>query len=265
MLQILESTHGRIDPSEVLNAATFSMERLQGAPGWLRELNAFEADLRSSAARATASVAEAAGEGRQEAGPSGRGHHDHDHDHDHHDHHHHRRSEADEYGISSFVYFARRPFHPGRLLRDALSREWKGVLRSKGFYWLATRHDVMGLWQSAGGAWQGEPSALWTAALPEADRPDGWREDAAGGAWDGAWGDRCQQLVWIGVGMDEAALRAMLDACLLTDEEMAMGPERWAEELEDDLPPWDDGGDDGEGGEYEDEEDFEEEEEEEEV
>lgn len=50
-----------------------------------------------------------------------------------------------------------RPFHPQRLLELALSQSWQGVLRTKGFYWLATRHDVMGLWQSAGGAWQGEP------------------------------------------------------------------------------------------------------------
>jgi G3E family GTPase len=61
------------------------------------------------------------------------------------------------------VYFAQRPFHPQRLLDTALSQSWQGVLRTKGFYWLATRHDVMGLWQSAGGAWQGEPR--WVHAL----------------------------------------------------------------------------------------------------
>ncbi len=55
--------------------------------------------------------------------------------------------------------------------------------------------------------------------------------------WDPVWGDRCQEIVWIGIHMDEGALRAMLDGCLLTDEEMAQGPEGWAA-LEDPLPPW---------------------------
>jgi hypothetical protein len=92
-------------------------------------------------------------------------------------------------------------------------------------------------------------SALWTAALPEAQRPPGWRDDAAG--WHPAWGDRCQQLVWIGVGMDEAGLRAMLDGCLLTDAEMALGPDGWAAAFEDDLPPWEEGGEGEEWGEAE--------------
>jgi G3E family GTPase len=56
-----------------------------------------------------------------------------------------------------FYCCLQRPFHPQRLLDLALSQSWAGVLRSKGFCWVATRHDVMGLWQSAGGAWQGEP------------------------------------------------------------------------------------------------------------
>jgi hypothetical protein len=70
------------------------------------------------------------------------------------------------------------------------------------------------------------------------------------------WGDRCQEIVWIGINMDEAGLRGMLDACLLTDEEMALGPEGWAA-FEDPLPPWD-------LLEGEEEEDWDEEEEEEE-
>lgn len=79
-----------------------------------------------------------------------------------------------------------------------------------------------------------------------------------GGGWDAAWGDRCQQLVWIGVGMDEGGLRAMLDGCLLTDDEMALGPEGWAAAFEDELPPWEEGGE--EGGEWEEWEEGEEEE-----
>ncbi|GIL93854.1 hypothetical protein Vretimale_216, partial [Volvox reticuliferus] len=77
--------------------------------------------------------------------------------------------------------------------------------------------------------------ARWSCLLPESERPTG--HDAVG--WDPVWGDRCQQLVWIGIQMDEARLRGMLDECLLTDEEMALGPEGWAAEFEDPLPEWD--------------------------
>lgn len=79
-------------------------------------------------------------------------------------------------------------------------------------------------------------SALWTVAQPDAGRAQA--DAAAAGRWHPVWGDRCQELVWIGMGMDEAAIRAMLDACLLTDEEMALGPEAWAEQIDDPLPPW---------------------------
>ena len=61
------------------------------------------------------------------------------------------RSEADEYGIRSFVYVARRPFHPERLWA-LVQKTWKGVLRSKGFIWLASRHDWIGIWSQAGEA-----------------------------------------------------------------------------------------------------------------
>lgn len=210
------------------------MEAAQRMPGWLAELNKFEEDRAAHV---------------QHSHQQAHDHHDHEHGHGHgHSHKpHSHKSEADKYGISSFVYFASRPFHPGRLMEHALSVSWAGVLRSKGFFWLATRHDVMGIWQSAGAAWQGEPSALWLAALPASERPP----DVDTATWHPVWGDRCQQLVWIGIDMDEAAIRSMLDGCLLTEAEMALGPEGWAA-LEDPLPPWVvEEGEEGEDGEEE--------------
>jgi hypothetical protein len=87
--------------------------------------------------------------------------------------------------------------------------------------------------------------------LPAEERPEGLDMSS----WDPQWGDRCQEVVWIGIDMDEAALRGMLDACLLTDEEMAAGPEGWTE-LEDPLPEWQVAleEDEGEGEEGEEEE-----------
>jgi hypothetical protein len=89
-------------------------------------------------------------------------------------------------------------------------------------------------------------SALWNAALPVDARP----ADVDSSRWDPVWGDRCQEIVWIGIDMDEGALRAMLDGCLLTDGEMAQGPEGWAA-LEDPLPPWEVVIEEGEEGESE--------------
>lgn len=76
----------------------------------------------------------------------------------------------------------------------------------------------------------------------------------AAGRWHPVWGDRCQELVWIGIDMDEAAIRAMLDGCLLTDAEMALGPEGWLDQLEDPLPPWVEGDEEEEEWEEEEEE-----------
>jgi len=74
----------------------------------------------------------------------------------------------------------------------------------------------------------------WVSAQPEDERLDPTDESS----WDPMWGDRCQEIVWIGIGVDQAAITTMLDTCLLTDDEMAIGPEGWAVEFQDDLPEW---------------------------
>lgn len=147
--------------------------------------------------------------------------------------------ETVEYGISSFVYRARVPFHPHRfwaLLQDPAT--WDGVLRSKGFFWLATRMDVSGLWSHAGGSASCEPAGMWAAALPEEERAeDGEARAELSRDWEEPWGDRRQELVFIGVEMDEAALRAKLDGALLTKAELDGGPAAW-EALTDPFPAW---------------------------
>lgn len=144
--------------------------------------------------------------------------------------------ESDEYGIRSFVYRARRPFHPGRLWR-CLHGEWPGVVRSKGFFWLASRPTIAVQWSQAGGACSYEAAGLWWADV----RQDDWPTDAdalaeIGRDWREGTGDRRQELVFIGQHMDEAVLRAQLDACLLTDEEAARGSDAWAHD--DPFPVW---------------------------
>lgn len=151
--------------------------------------------------------------------------------------------ETEAYGIASFVYRARRPFHPARL-HAYFSSEWPGVVRSKGFFWLATRMDEAGSWSLAGPSCRAERAGLWWAAAPS----EAWPEDAETveairREWAEPFGDRRQELVLIGMEMDEAALRAGFDRCLLSDDELAAGPAGWAS-FEDPFPPW--GGDEGE-------------------
>ena len=146
-------------------------------------------------------------------------------------------SESDEYGIGSFVYRARRPFHPARLYA-CLEEEWPGVLRSKGFVWLASRHEHVGMWHQAGGACALSGAGSWWATAPREE----WPEDAETRAEieansEGEFGDRRQELVVIGRDVDEHGLRARLDACLLNDAELAQGPAAWAA-LEDPFAPW---------------------------
>ncbi|MBL8736373.1 MAG: GTP-binding protein, partial [Planctomycetes bacterium] len=144
-------------------------------------------------------------------------------------------SEADTYGIGSFVYRARRPFHPERF--DALLRsDWPGVIRSKGFFWLATRHDVVGEWHQAGGSCRTSPAGTWWATAERSEWPDEAKEQIAAN-WQEPYGDRRQELVVIGRDLDQAALRARLDACLLTDAEYRGGPAAWAE-FADPFGPW---------------------------
>jgi G3E family GTPase len=147
--------------------------------------------------------------------------------------------ETAEYGITSFVYRARRPLHPERFWRFIQhKRHLKGLLRSKGFCWLATRPEWVGAWSQAGQVAELSPHAVWWDAVPQAEWPDD-PESRAGVLcqFEGEYGDRRQELVFIGRKLDEAAVRAALDACLLTDGEMAGGPEAWAR-FADPLPAW---------------------------
>ncbi|WP_035881818.1 zinc metallochaperone GTPase ZigA [Cupriavidus metallidurans] len=135
--------------------------------------------------------------------------------------------ETEEYGIRSFVYGARRPFHPQRF-HAFVAAEWPGVVRSKGFFWLASHPTLAGTWSQAGAVARHGPAGYWWAAVP----PERWPDDPESVAlirakWDDSVGDARQEIVLIGVDMDEFELRRCLDACLLTDDEMAQGPDAW--------------------------------------
>ena len=135
--------------------------------------------------------------------------------------------ESEEYGIESFVFRSRRPFHPKRLYAY-FQEEWPGVLRSKGFFWLATRMQAVGGWSQAGSACRTTHAGYWWAGVPA----EAWPKDAVArseilSGWQEPHGDRRQELVVIGVGMNEQALRDGFEHCLVTDVEMAEGVEAW--------------------------------------
>jgi G3E family GTPase len=148
--------------------------------------------------------------------------------------------ETEEYGIRAFSYRARRPFHPQRFHRflHQAGHDNGILLRSKGFFWLASRHDMAGTWSQAGGIMHHAAAGRWWAAVP----PEQWPDDPLilteiKQDWAEPFGDRRQELVFIGQQLDEATLRAELDACLLTDEELAEGPDVWRH-YEDRFPAW---------------------------
>ncbi len=134
--------------------------------------------------------------------------------------------ESETYGIKSFVYRADRPFHPLRLM-TLFESDWPGVVRSKGFFWLASRMDWVGEMSQAGGMLQHQAAGFWWRRAPPAEREHA--RAAHDLDWHPQFGDRRQQLVVIGIDMDEAALRRRLDACLLDDGEMQLGAAGWSE------------------------------------
>lgn len=136
--------------------------------------------------------------------------------------------ETEVYGIGSFVYRARRPFHPQRFW-DCLKEGWGGVLRSKGLFWLASRPKFAGIWSQAGGWGHTEPGGRWWACVPCDAWPDAVDErQAILAMWQEPWGDRRQEIVVIGIDIDRLQMTEMLDRCLLTDAEFAAGEAVWA-------------------------------------
>ena len=144
--------------------------------------------------------------------------------------------ETEEYGIESFVYRARRPFDPAKFHAFLTTDGLDNVVRAKGHFWLATRPDWVGELAVAGSQTITARMGRWWGSIPKNQWPDDDRfERFVAQHWDATWGDRRQELVFIGIGMDEARIRAALDACLLPvnalTPDMGMG-------LRDPFPSW---------------------------
>ena len=143
-------------------------------------------------------------------------HHHHDDHHGHHHHHHHDEGEAEEYGISTFVYYRRKPFDLGRF-DEFVARHWPaGVIRAKGICWFRSEPETCYLFEQAGRQVSLRDTGQWYAEMPDEElldfirrNPDLQRD------WDDTYGDRMQKLVFIGQHLDRPAITAALDACLM--------------------------------------------------
>lgn len=143
--------------------------------------------------------------------------------------------ETEEYGISNFVYEQRIPFHPQRFY-DCLQKTWPGVIRSKGVFWLATRLKLAGSWSQAGIVSRHECGGYFWAAIDSRY----WPEDRShiDRVWEDGNGDCRQEIVLIGREMDQQALTAMFDECLLTEEELSTDEKKWNKYFTDPFPEW---------------------------
>ncbi len=149
-------------------------------------------------------------------------------------------TETEEYGISNFVYRRDLPFHPKRLT-EALDNDmddglFSGVLRSKGLLWIASRNEWAYDWSQAGCSIRMNPAGFWWAAAPMEEWPeDEESREEIRSKFVGEYGDRHQELVFIGQGLDQMRIESILDACLVTGSEYAEGPDAWGD-FDDPLP-----------------------------
>ena len=150
--------------------------------------------------------------------------------------------ETEEYGIGSFSYEARRPFHPEKFYNFLHgSKKYGKLIRSKGFFWLATRPEFAGQWSQAGGIARYGFAGMFWKAVPEKNWPqDEEYLESIKKMWVEPFGDMRQELVFIGQGLDKQAMVEALDDCLLSEDELLKGKQFWAS-LNDPFPAWEHG------------------------
>ena len=132
--------------------------------------------------------------------------------------------ETEEYGISSFVFRNKRPFHPQRFWKY-LSEDWPaGIIRSKGLFYIASRKDQALSWSQAGGSLKAEPIGVWWASMPFKERTNYAsyieNQEYIESKWDKIFGDRVNELVIIGQELDKIQINKELESCLLNDHEL---------------------------------------------
>jgi G3E family GTPase len=239
--EVVRTRYSAVDPDRLLGRRLYDPARAAEAAGWRQVLAGGEADANGAGDRHDGSDDEQTHDDHtdDEHGHDhpddehGHDHPDHDHPddehgHDHPDHDHTDDHTDDEhgghshprevYGVTSFAYRRRRPFHPERVA-DLLADLPATVVRSKGTLWVAGNEHTLTFGQ-AGPSAHVECAGPWVATRPEFEQ-DAYRRNRRDRSWDDEWGDRRTELVFIGRGIDEDALVGRLDDCLLSDDEFA--------------------------------------------
>ena len=207
---IIDCNYGDVDLDRIVNTHLFDFERVATSATWIKEVEAplhDDDDDHSSHEEA-----------EEEESPEHHHHHDddaHSHHHHHEHHHHHDEGEAEEYGIGTYVYYARRPFNLG-LFDEFVARKWpKGIIRAKGICYFHDEQDKCYVFEQAGKQVSIRDAGLWYATMPKdelqqlMERNPGLRRD-----WDDEYGDRMQKLVFIGQHLDKERIARLLDFCL---------------------------------------------------
>ncbi|WP_316637365.1 GTP-binding protein [uncultured Ruminococcus sp.] len=217
--KIIETTHGEVAISEILNTNNFDFDKVASSAAWVQELNADvdEDDHDEDGHHHDHDEHEHHHHDHDE-------HHDHDdHDHDHHEksshgchhhHHHHEGGEVEEYGIGTFVYYRRQPFTKDKFEKFLASFP-KNVIRAKGLFWIKEDKDWAIMFEQSGKQMDCTDYGQWLAAAPAHIRRKMFQEDPElQKDWDDKYGDRMIKLVFIGHNMDKEAITKALDDCL---------------------------------------------------
>ena len=204
--RILECDYGDIELESILNTGMFDFERVATSATWIQEIEKRGDDLEHQ---------DDDDDDDDEHEEHEHHHHEHHHDHEHHHHHDHEGGEVEEYGIGTYVYYARRPMDLNRF-DWFVSKRWpKGVIRTKGMCYFTDEFDICYLFEQAGKQMSLKNAGQWYATMPENQLANMLRSDPTLAAdWDEVYGDRMQKLVFIGQNLDKAYIKKELDACL---------------------------------------------------
>lgn len=211
--EIIDCDYCDVDFDKILNTKLFNFDAVATSATWIQEVE----DAHHDGADEDEDEHE---QHHHDHGEDDDDHDEHDHEHDEHEHHHHHHhhddeGEAEEYGISTFVYYARRPFELG-LFDEFVAAHWpKSVIRAKGMCYFSDEYDMCYLFEQAGRQFKLQKAGEWFATMP-ADELEALKAQDAQlrHDWDDQYGDRMQKLVFIGQHLDKEAITKALDACL---------------------------------------------------
>ena len=214
--RILECDYGDIELENILNTGMFDFEKVATSATWIHEIEKRGDELEHQDDDDDDEHGHHHHHDDDDDDDDEHEHHHHEHEHHHHHHHHHEGGEVEEYGIGTYVYYARRPMDLNRF-DWFVSKRWpKGVIRTKGMCYFTDEFDICYLFEQAGKQMSLKNAGQWYATMPENQLANMLRSDPTLAAdWDETYGDRMQKLVFIGQNLDKAYIKQELDACLV--------------------------------------------------